>query len=303
MAARERWQALQSRLTAARAAIDAGDRQAALDEVAAALEIDPDFLAAHSLRDRILSMPEDGAARPTHAAASHAAPSYPAPSYPAPSHPVTSPPPGPPAAYATFEQRARRRRVDRRIDAARAAIEQHRLNAAAAALDEVIDLDPNLPELAELTARFDELRRTVATPRRGPRLAAAAVFADAMFGGSWLQDSSPILANQMVAAAPFRTSLTPIVTVTTRIEAIGAMGERGPSPVPSVDDSLLVNQALLGNRWTSDAAAAPVGFDACDPRVDGDAATAVCRTGVDTWNVTLRKVGDHWKVERARADR
>ena len=184
MNARERWHALQARLTAARAAADAGDRSTALAEVTAALELDPEFLAAHTLRDRI---------------AAHPAPSHPAPS-------------SSPAAYAKFEQRARRRRVDRRVDAARTAIEQPRLKAAAAALDEVIDLDPNLPELAELTAQFDELRRSIATPRRGPRLAAAAVFAVAMFGGTWLQDSTPIFSRQIVSAAPLQTPLTPLVT-------------------------------------------------------------------------------------------
>lgn len=110
-----------------------------------------------------------------------AAPSHPRTPLRAPAHPA---PTGPFEGYAKFEQRARRRRVDRRIDAARAAIEQQRLKAAAAALDEVIDLDPNVPELAELTARFDELRRAAATPRRGPWLAAAVVFAIALFGGS-----------------------------------------------------------------------------------------------------------------------
>ena len=200
MNARECWHALQARLTAARAAADAGDRSTALAEVTAALELDPEFLAAHTLRDRIAAM----GAGPFHSAQAHPAPSHPAPSQSAPS--------SCPAAYAKFEQRARRRRVDRRVDAARAAIEQQRLKAAAAALDEVIDLDPNLPELAELTAQFDELRRSIATPRRGPRLAAAAVFAVAMFGGTWLQDSTPIFSRQIVSAAPLQTPLTPLVT-------------------------------------------------------------------------------------------
>jgi hypothetical protein len=50
---RERWQALQAHLTAARAFADAGDQKRALVEVKAALALDPDFLAAQSLRDRI----------------------------------------------------------------------------------------------------------------------------------------------------------------------------------------------------------------------------------------------------------
>ena len=212
MDARERWQALQGRLTGARAALDAGDRAAALAEVTAALEIDAEFLAAHALRDRILGMDD--------------APSQPASSPPAPRTPNLAP--SAPASYAQFEQRAKRRRVDRRLDAARAAIEQQRLNAAAAALDEVIELDPNLPELTDLTARFDELRRSVATPRRGPWVAAAAVFAGAMLGGTWLQDSTPILARQIVSAAPLPALLTPSITMTDTLTAVGSIGARAP---------------------------------------------------------------------------
>jgi hypothetical protein len=226
MDARERWQALQARLTAARAAVENGDRPAALSEITAALELDKDFLAAQALRDRIVSMDEN-------------APSaVPASAAPAPSSTMAEPEPAPPPGYAKFEQRARRRRVDRRVDAARAAIDQHRLKAAAAALDEVIDLDPNLPELAELTARFDELRRATATPHHGPWIAAAAVFAVALFGASWLQDSSPLLSRQIVAAAPLPAPLEPIVAMSEVTEppaAAGIAGERErvgePAPI------------------------------------------------------------------------
>ena len=48
---RERWQALHTNLRAARAAVDRGDRAAALAAVDAALDMDPNFLAAQSLRD------------------------------------------------------------------------------------------------------------------------------------------------------------------------------------------------------------------------------------------------------------
>jgi tetratricopeptide (TPR) repeat protein len=204
MDARERWQTLQARLTAARAAVDAGNRERALEEITAALELDKDFLAAQALLDRITSMnPEDPSA------VSQAQPSTPVPTAPAAPPAATKHIEGAAPVLAKFEQRAKRRRVDRRIDAARAAIAQQRLKAAAAALDEIIDLDPNLPELAELTAEFDALRRASATPHRGPWVAAAAVFAGALLGGTWLQDSTPILSRQIVAAAPLPDPLTP----------------------------------------------------------------------------------------------
>ena len=246
MDARERWQALQARLTAARAAVDAGDRALALSEITAALELDAEFLAAQALRDRILAMHASHLApRTTHTAprsdapgAQHAArrtaPDAPriaddAPRTSPPAPGVAYPAPAPtaatlPAAYAKFEQRARRRRVDRRIDAARAAIAQHRLKAAAAALDEVIDLDPNLPELAELTAQFDELRRAAATPHRGPLLAAAAVFAAALLGASWLDDSSSLLSRQMVTAAPLPAPVEPAAMPSERLAEVATSG-------------------------------------------------------------------------------
>ena len=149
MDARERWQALQARLTAARAAVDDGNRERALEEITAALELDKDFLAAQALRDRITSMnPEDASA-----ASEPQRSTPPVHTAPAAAPVATTPVEGAAPILAKFEQRAKRRRVDRRIDAARAAIAQQRLKAAAAALDEIIDLDPNLPELAELTAR------------------------------------------------------------------------------------------------------------------------------------------------------
>jgi tetratricopeptide (TPR) repeat protein len=234
MDARERWQALQARLKDARAAFDAGDRDTALAAVNAALELDAEFLAAHALRDRILAMDTPHLAPSTsHPAAdtphlasdtSHLAPDT---SHRAPSTSHLTSQTDAPAGYANFEQRARRRRVDRKIDAARAAIEQQRLKAAAAALDEVIDLDPNLPELAELTATFDDLRRAAATPRRGAWAVAAAVFAAALLGGTWLQDSTPILSRQIVAAAPL-PSLAPTAALggASTIETAGTTGVR-----------------------------------------------------------------------------
>ncbi len=53
MESRDIWKALQAHLVAARARLDAGDRAAALQAVDAALVIDPNFLAAHSMRQQI----------------------------------------------------------------------------------------------------------------------------------------------------------------------------------------------------------------------------------------------------------
>ena len=140
-----------------------------------------------------------------------------------------------PAGYVKFEQRARRRRVDRRIDAARAALDDRRMRAAASALDEVIDLDPNLPELVELTARFDELRRATVTHRRGPWVFAAGVFGIALFGASWLQDSAQVIASRrMSSAAPLLMAVAPPVTIAERLAVADTPDEpaRAAAPAP-----------------------------------------------------------------------
>jgi hypothetical protein len=189
---RERWQTLQGRLTAARYAVDDGDMATALREVTAALELDPDFLAAQALRDRILKMsgtpvahargrrqpalappappPSVPFVSPVHTAPVRVAPvesaAVPAaseqaaldqvadppvatttvaaapvvtePAITAPLEPIlvaastSQPADAPsetPAGYVKFEQRARRRRVDRRIDAAREALDRRRMRA------------------------------------------------------------------------------------------------------------------------------------------------------------------------------
>lgn len=267
---RERWQALQGRLTAARTAVDAGNTAAALSEITAALELDRDFLAAQALRDRILAM--IAAANAPASARRSSAFRPPAPPAPVSSAPVVTQPAQPalaaaptkppvpatsaqavhveaaskpaadthntpemPAGYVKFEQRARRRRVDRRVDAARAALDERRIRAAASALDEVIDLDPNLPELAELTARFDELRRATVTHRRGPWVFAAAVFGLALFGASWLQDSPAVISSRrMVSTAALLSAVAPSITIAERLAVADTpeAPKRADAPAP-----------------------------------------------------------------------
>jgi tetratricopeptide (TPR) repeat protein len=218
--ARQRWEALQAHLTAARTACDAGDRDKALEHVDAALAIDPSFLAAHWLRERVLAPPEPASP----ALAADAAPSAPLASVVAETS--VKPPLVSAEGYGRFEQRARRRRVDRRIDAARVAIERRRLKDAAAALDEVIELDPNLPELSELTAEFDELRRTVATTHHGRWIAAVAVLVIGMFG-LWSQDSEYLLPHAKVGSPLLVAPPKPVVTVMVSFAApVATTGER-----------------------------------------------------------------------------
>jgi hypothetical protein len=159
------WQALQGYLKAARAGLEAGDRARALQAVDAALDIDPNFLAAHALRERILSAPPDAAPAPDDHANDAGCP---------------------PLVETGGTSIFKRRRVDRQLDAAQAAIESGRLRDARAALDEVIELDPNSLELRDLAEKLDVLRGARAPSRRSRWLAAAAAFAGITIGAQYV---------------------------------------------------------------------------------------------------------------------
>jgi hypothetical protein len=62
--AREQWRTLHALLTSARSRFEEGDRAAAIEAVRTALALDPDFLAAQSLLDRILEPEAAGTVEP-----------------------------------------------------------------------------------------------------------------------------------------------------------------------------------------------------------------------------------------------
>jgi len=212
---RDGWQALQRHLTAARAAADRGDRQAALGEVGAALDIDPNFLAAQTLRDRLLS--DAAAARPP---AGRAVQSVAAPA------PIATPTPRgvSPESYAKLLQRAKQRRVETRAAAARDAIRRRQLKDAGAALDELIELDPQLPELAALTGEFDALRRRAARSHHGPWLAAAATFGATVLGATYLQESSMLASRRLIAAGVLAPAASPNFTASAEFNVAATSG-------------------------------------------------------------------------------
>ena len=154
---------------------------------------------------------------------------------------IPAPAPQPPLVstegFARFEARARRRRVDRRIEAALSALERKRLHEAAAALDEIIALDPNLPELTALTAEFDELRKATASPHRGPWLIAVAVFAAVVLGASWLHESS-LLVSYPVTGAMALISPPPTALADEAAAGEPAIATAGVEEVqPAIDDA------------------------------------------------------------------
>jgi hypothetical protein len=119
---------------------------------------------------------------------------------------VIDDPPASADGYAQLQQRVRRRRVDGRIEAARAALAQRRFDDAAAALDELIELDPSLPILGELTAELNQQRDAAAIGHRGSWIAAAAACALALallvLLKSSSQRSGPLVSHPTLTVAP-----------------------------------------------------------------------------------------------------
>jgi tetratricopeptide (TPR) repeat protein len=324
---RQRWEALRAELRSAQAAYDAGDRETALHHVDAALAIDPDFLAAQCLRDRVLARAEPVAP----VLAAHMARQAPAASA-LPERLVTGPPVSADG-RALFEQRVKRRRVDRSVHAARAALQRRCLEDAVAALDEIIALDPDRPELGELTAQLTQVRRTADSSTPGPWIAAAAVFVIAVVG-PWLPESKSLRAHPMVGSALLVSPLMPTV-ITTASTSTASTGEPeepidDPLPIASgatssragiaatsvamVNDELIIRQTLERYRTAYsglDARSAQavypavnqaalarafdnlqsqtLAFDACDMQVGGWSATATCHGSTRY----VPKIGDH----------
>jgi hypothetical protein len=156
---RERWQALQQHLKFARAAMEAGERAAALQHADAALALDPAFLAAQTLHERIVAMGAvpSAVARPSSAVAAAEVPQIAAPVAVAtvlPTEPRRQAPD-----LAQFEARARQRRLEKRVAAARQGLAAGRLADARAAIDEITELDPAHPTLRSLLEALDAAER------------------------------------------------------------------------------------------------------------------------------------------------
>ena len=202
----QRWETLQFHLTAGRVARDVGDRDQALEHIDAALAIDPDFLAAQLLRQSVLASPEPKTAEPS----VESVPLAPAASAPA-ERPIVRPQVSA-GGYAQLEERVRRRRIDRCIGLARSAIVEGRLRDAAAALDEVHELDPDLPALKELTAELASLRPIAAGRHLVPWIGAAAVLVTTLLV-AWPrpQKLALLLSDPIASSVPLVTPPAPLI--------------------------------------------------------------------------------------------
>jgi hypothetical protein len=172
---RERWEALQSNLRKAQTAYAAGDRLGALQAIDAALELDPHYLAAQSLRSQVL-----------------ASAYWPPPQTADQGEPAVRPPEISADGYARFEERAKERRVQKRLEAARAAIAGSRFEDAAAAVDELRELKPNLVDLPALSRAI--AHRPPPSSSTGRRsITAAAIVAIGIVGlAAWSLPRGPL---------------------------------------------------------------------------------------------------------------
>jgi tetratricopeptide (TPR) repeat protein len=205
-----RLQTLQLHLRSARAAREAGDVALALQEVDAALSIDPDYLAARVLRESLANR------RPA------------APLHQQPPAQATPPQPErPPSDIATakplsLEERARRRRIEQRIGAARTAIRLGRTAEARAALDELVELEPALPVIAEIAAALDAARARVKRKRPMLLVAVAAGVAGVIagtFAGRATQVQRQLERADSVPLAPLAANAMPTFSVSLPVSA------------------------------------------------------------------------------------
>jgi tetratricopeptide (TPR) repeat protein len=224
-------QALQAQVAAARAAFDAGDRTKALRHIDEALSIDPSFLAAQLLRERVL-------------AAALAPPASPAPAPPPDSpHHLPAKRTASREAFERIEVRARQRRIDHCIAATRAALGRQQPEAAAAALSELIALEPDESNVASLSAELMDLRRRSARRPFGARLAAAAAFFAVAGTASWIEH--PRLPTSLVKLATSVRTTEPAAEATAQVASTISVREvAGAISVPDGIDRERTNNRL-----------------------------------------------------------
>ena len=282
-------------MSEARRFLDSGDRTRALEEVDAVLGIDPEFVAAHALRQHILS------------SATGVATTQPSP------EPQTAgaEPPSPPmvsvSGYVKFEERVKRRRLERRLDAARAAIEKRQPDEAAVALDEVIELNPELPELSALVAALDDLRRPTSRVHHGPWLAAAAIFAGMMLAASRVDDQSAPHWRPVVSVSEVAIALAPPprVTTTKTDDQDDVVETYGQAQVASVTPNTFRKVPATAEPASSFPIPSPAAENASplNPLPPADTSNAANPTGADTATISPKELvpgaDDELPVQRA----
>jgi tetratricopeptide (TPR) repeat protein len=247
---RQHLKALQAQVAAARAAFDVGDRAKALEHLDQALSIDPSFLAAQSLRERVLATSQAPVA---FAPTPHVQPDV----QPA----LAAKRPASREAYERIELRAKQRRVDHCIAATRAALGRQQLEAAGAALAELIALEPEESNVASLSAELADLRRRFARRPFGVRVAAAAAFLAVAGTASWLEHPRRPATGAVEKPAAVRTTVPiEVARLESRVIAARLMTlppDLTPSPMYRIPDTPRGAPATPGVPLTSAPRTAP----------------------------------------------
>jgi hypothetical protein len=139
--------------------------------------------------------------------------------------------------FAQFEQRAKRRRTERRLETLRAAIATRRERDAKLAIEELSELDPDLPDLRELVAQVDDLRRSSLRPRVRRWLVVATACFAVTFATLSFERARLRTERTNTQSAPSTTSSTEAMQVTAPPDPASlAMPHASPSVpiVPSV---------------------------------------------------------------------
>jgi hypothetical protein len=267
MDARDRVRALQSKVKAARSLFEAGERMRALEEIDAALAIDPQFLAGRVLRDSILRSPLKTAA--------------PAPRRDRPAQLLSLSGPNIDEDVAP-QPLARHPRGSRSLRRAVSLLIAAVIAAASFGAGTWWARSHAATEAAPDTAAVSE--SSAAEPEHPAAAAPAA---------------APVLPAEVGTAMPARPPAVP----GNPPAAASAAAAVPPKPSAGTDDESAVRQSIERFRGAYNVRAgshgeAPVTFDGCDVAVDGEMATANCtQSGSRVWTFTLEKAGGAWKIK------
>jgi hypothetical protein len=242
--------------------MEAGQRAEALKHADAALALDPAFLAAQTLRERIVAMSPASVAAPVSSpnvalsapAARLARPVPVAPAFaedPAPHRPPTPD-------LTQFEARARQRRLEKRLAAAQQGLADGRLDDARGAIEEIRELDPFHPRLVSLIDALDaaERERLVAIVERELPLRPPVETVDlplVLPPAPALTLGAPPVSDEPVAASPSEVLEEPLVVGTAEPPAASI-----PAPTIEPPREQRVAAAPLAAEQHPDAEAAAV---------------------------------------------
>lgn len=171
---------LREHLTRARAHLDRGETPEALALVEAALAADPGFLAARALQELIQSR---ATAAPAAAGASLVDPALPSPSPVVRDNQIGA---SAGVGMLAIEQRARHRRMIRRLESMRRALAAGRVDEARTALDEARGIDQRDAAIVLASAELKLYEARGAARPRTSGVGIALWFAAVVLGGAWV---------------------------------------------------------------------------------------------------------------------